>query len=66
MKSEDEKKIKLFISFEDENRYESERRRKMTAEEKMKEFSIIMERRWGSDWRSQPIVKKVTFEKMTD
>ena len=66
MKSEGEKKVQIFTSFEDENQYESERRKKMTIEERLKEFSIIQERRWGRNWRFQPIVKKVTFDKIAD
>jgi hypothetical protein len=66
MENENEKKVKLFSSFEDENQYKSERRKKMTVEERLREFAIIQDRRWGSDWRSQPITKKVTIEKTTD
>lgn len=65
MEAHREKRVKIFTSFADENRYEEERRQKMTVEDRIKEFAVIQERRWGGGWRSRPIVKKVTFEKIS-
>jgi hypothetical protein len=47
-----------------ENKHEYERRKNMTYEERLREFTILQERRWGAQWTSQPIEKKVTFEKL--
>lgn len=58
------KKVKFFSSFEEENKQEYERRKNMSYEERCREFEILQERRWGAEWTSQPIEKKVTFEKL--
>lgn len=55
--------VKFFSSFEEENKQEYERRKNMTAEERIREFAILQERRWGADWTTLPILKKVSFEK---
>jgi hypothetical protein len=60
-----QKKVKVFASFEQENNYELERRRKMKTAERIQEFVVIMERTWGKDWTKQPIKKVVSFEKLT-
>ncbi len=56
-------KIRIYSSFEEENRAEYVRRAKMTYQERMKEFAILQERRWGSKWTSEPMVKIASFEK---
>jgi len=66
MKNVKSNKVRVFTSFEEENKYEYSRRKKMTVEERLKEFSIIQERRWGKDWHLQPIVKKVFFDKISE
>lgn len=57
-------RVKIFSSFEEENKQEYERRKNMTYEERRREFAILQERRWGAKWTSKPIEKKVTFEKL--
>ncbi|KAA3612021.1 MAG: hypothetical protein D8M58_19945 [Calditrichaeota bacterium] len=58
------KTVKIFSSFEEENEAEQKRRRQMTSEERMREFSVLMDRRWGKDWHSKPIKKIVSYEKI--
>ena len=58
------KNVKFFSSFQEENEAETQRRREMTREEIYKEFSILQDRRWGKNWHLQPIVKKVVIEKL--
>lgn len=60
------KVVKIFSSFEEENEEEYKRRRQMSCEDRWREFSILQERRWGKDWRSKPIEKVVSFEKIKE
>ena len=55
--------IKIFSSIEEENAQEYERRKNMTPEQRLREFAVVQARRWGKDWTSKPIVKKVSYEK---
>jgi len=66
MKNMKSNEVRAFTSIEEENQYDYNRRKKMTVEERLKEFSIIQERRWGKDWHLQPIVKKVSFDKIAE
>jgi hypothetical protein len=68
MKTIPERSVKVvsFSSFDEENQYEYERRRNMTVREKLQEFEVLQKRRWGSDWTTKPMVKKVTIEKLSD
>ena len=58
------KEVKIFSSFEEENEEEYKRRRNMSVDDRIREFSILQERRWGKDWTSKPIEKVVTYEKI--
>jgi hypothetical protein len=58
------KTVKIFSSFEEENEAEYKRRRNMTLKQRMQEFSVLQERRWGKNWRSKPIEKVVSNEKI--
>ena len=64
LKSKNE--VKVFNSFEEENKAEHQRRKRMTQEEIYKEFSILQDRRWGKNWHLKPIVKKVVIEKLPE
>ncbi len=57
-------KVKFYTSFEAENIAEHKRRAAMTPDECLRELAILQERRWGKKWTSEPIVKKVSFEKL--
>ena len=59
-------KAVTFSSFEAENQYEYERRKHMTKEERLHEFEILQQRRWGDDWAKKPMVIKVAIEKFPD
>ena len=56
-------KVELFYSFEEENEAENKRRSQMTKEDRLREFAILQERRWGSNWATTPIEKVVSYEK---
>lgn len=56
--------VKIFSSFEEENACEYKRRKKMSVEERCREFAVLQAQRWGADWFIKPIVKKVTYEKL--
>lgn len=58
------KEVTVFKSFQEENNAEIERLKNMSLEERLKEFSVLQERRWGKNWRSTPIVKKAAHEKL--
>ncbi len=64
LKSKNE--VEVFTSFEEENKAENQRRKKMTQKEIFEEFSAIQDRRWGKNWHLKPIVKKVVIEKLPD
>jgi len=57
-------KVATFSSFEEENQYEYERRRHMTKKERLHEFEVLQQRRWGADWAKKPIVIKVETYKL--
>ncbi len=56
------KKIRVFSSLEEENRFERQRLAQMTPGERCREFAVLQERMWGSDWTSKPMVKVASFE----
>ncbi len=56
-------KVEIFYSFEEENKAEKKRRSRLTLEERLREFAFLQERRWGTDWTTEPIKKIVSFEK---
>lgn len=56
------KQVRLFSSFEQENREEHKRRARLSPEERIHEFSIIQERIWGKGWTLKPIQKTARFE----
>ena len=59
-----QKRVEIFHSLEDENKAEDKRRAKMTPEERLAEFSVLQERRWGIGWYKKPIKKVATWEKV--
>ena len=54
--------VKIFHSFEEENRAEYIRRARMTPQERCREFGVLQERMWGNRWISEPMIKKATWE----
>ena len=54
-------KVEIFHSFKEENETENNRRSQMTTEDRLREFAILQERRWGSDWATKPIEKVVSY-----
>ena len=61
----DTQKIKMFSSLEEENRFERQRLAQMTPEERCREFAILQERVWGSDWTSKPMTKIASYETLS-
>ncbi len=57
--------IEVFSSIEEENLAEYRRRMRMTPMERMEEFAILQERVWGDKWTKEPIVKVISFEKIS-
>ncbi len=57
--------IKVFSSIEEENEAEYRRRAQMTPQERMEEFAILQERAWGDKWTKEPMVKVITYEKIS-
>lgn len=55
--------VKVFSSFEEENRAEHRRLANLTPEERWKEFAILQERVWGEKWTKSKIKKVVRIEK---
>ena len=58
------KQIRIFSSFEEENRAEHQHRANMTPKERCREFEILQQRRWGADWTTKPMVKIASYEKV--
>jgi len=59
------KMVEVFFSFEEENSIEYSRRKKMSPEDRIREFYEIQCRRWGKDWQKIPIRKVVSFEEVS-
>ena len=59
------KKIRVFSSLEEDNRFERQRLAHMTPEERCCEFAVLQERMWGSDWTSNPMAKVASYETVT-
>jgi len=57
--------VKMFSSFEEENRAEHRRLAALTPNQRLKEFAILQERVWGTGWTEDRIVKTVSIEKVT-
>ncbi|MCP4221208.1 MAG: hypothetical protein GY765_41665 [bacterium] len=57
--------IEVFSSLEEENLAEYRRRARMTPMERMEEFAILQERAWGEKWTKEPMVKVISFEKIS-
>jgi hypothetical protein len=54
--------VRIFTSFEEENRAEHRRLAEMTPEERCSEFAVLQERVWGDLWTSVPMKKVATWE----
>ncbi|MEM8994575.1 MAG: hypothetical protein AAGF23_07260 [Acidobacteriota bacterium] len=59
-----EARVRIFHSFQEANEAEDQRRRARSREEMMREFEALQERHWGESWRSGPIKKVATWEKI--
>jgi hypothetical protein len=58
------RKISIFSSFEEENRAEYARFRRMTPNQRLDEFAILQARAFGPNWTKKPIKKIASFEKV--
>lgn len=56
--------MKVYSSFEEENRAEHRRLAALTPEQRLTEFGILQTRVWGKKWTKDRIVKIATFEKV--
>lgn len=54
--------VRIFTSFEEENRAEHRRLAGMTHEERLAEFAVLQERVWGELWTSLPMKKVASWE----
>ncbi len=59
-------KVVTFSSFDEENKYEFQRRKNLSKKEKIHEFEILQQRRWGEDGTMKLIVKVVHIEQLSD
>ena len=57
-----EKVVRVYTSFEEQEKAEIDRRSAMSIQERLNEFAIIQQRAWGKAWTDDPIRKKVSFE----
>jgi hypothetical protein len=55
--------VRIFNSFEEENRAEHRRLARMTPEERLAEFAVLQERVWGELWTSVPMKKSASWER---
>ena len=56
--------VRVFNSFEEENAAEHRRLARMSPDERCREFAVLQTRLWGELWRSVPIVKRASWEKL--
>ena len=56
--------VRIFNSFEDENAAEHRRLARMSPQERCRELAVLQTRLWGELWRSVPIVKRASWEKL--
>jgi hypothetical protein len=56
--------VKMFSSFDEENRAEHRRLAALTPNRRLKEFAILQERVWGTKWTKDGIEKTVSIEKV--
>lgn len=56
------KSVRVFSSFEEENRAEHRRLTAMTHKERCAEFAVLQERTWGPLWTSVPMKKVASWE----
>lgn len=57
--------VKVFASFEEENRAEHQRLAEMTPEERCAELAVLQERAWGELWTSVPMKRVASWERST-
>ena len=58
-------KVRVFSSFEEENAAEHRRLAGMSHQERMQEFAVLQARRWGDTWGEAPIEKRVSWERLS-
>ena len=56
--------VRIFTSFEDENVAEHRRLARMTPNDRWRELAVLQARLWGEHWRSYPIVKRASWERL--
>lgn len=56
--------VKMFSSFEEENRAEHRRLASLTPYRRLKEFAVLQERVWGTKWTEDGIKKIARVEKL--
>jgi hypothetical protein len=57
-------RVQIFSSFEEENTAEHRRLADMSPQDRLREFAILQERRWGRKWAEAPIARRATWEKV--
>ena len=60
----EEKVVRVFSSFEEENAAEHQRLATMSHEERMREAAILQIRRWGESWGLTPIDRIASWERL--
>lgn len=60
----EEKVVRVYSSFEEENAAEHQRLAAMSHHERMSEAAILQARRWGESWGLTPIVKTASWERL--
>lgn len=55
--------VRIFTSFEEENRAEHRRLAGLTPEERLSEFAVLQERVWGELWTSLAMKKVASWER---
>jgi len=62
--AKNEKILKVFFSFEEENEDEHRRLARMSPSKRLREFGILQERVWGRKWTHDPLVRTVKIERI--
>ena len=60
----EEKSVRVYSSFEEENEAEHRRLAAMSHRERIGEAAILQSRRWERSWGLTPIVKTASWERL--
>ncbi len=58
-------RVQIFSSFKEENSAEHRRLAEMSPQERLREFAVLQDRRWGRGWGNLAMIRNATWEKVS-